>query len=368
MAIAGNLLHLPFAQKDLKVLLRIFSLLLLCASALPLSAQQLGGAQSFAFTQLRMNALEAGMGGMNLTGSAHETALFIGSPAMLTDSLHQQLSVSAMGLMPETFLSQAAYAHSFRPGATWGVALRQFSFGKMDAYDINGNFTGTFSANDFALTVGHARRFGDFSVGANLNLVQSQIAGFGASGILLDMGGAFLHPTKDLRIAWAVTGVGGALSYYTPEAAFEMPLDVRLGMSFKPQKMPFRLSFTLQRLHQFLNITYNEPQEGGGGFLGQEEPDQPSFADKLSRHFVVGGEFVLGKRLDVRMGYNFLHRRELTVEQRTGIAGFSFGVMLKLNNLRVGYGRGQYHLAAASHTFTLQLDMRSIFRKNKTID
>ena len=87
------------------------------------------------------------------------------------------------------------------------------------------------------------------------------------------------------------------------------------------------------------------------------------FTDKLMRHFVLGAELNLGKSFFIRMGYNYHQRKELLVQERKGMAGFSFGTGLSIYKFRISYARAVYSIAGAVNNFSLTFNMSS-FRKN----
>ena len=142
-----------------------------------------------------------------------------------------------------------------------------------------------------------------------------------------------------------------------------MPLDVQLGTSFKPEHLPFRFSFTAHHLQQ-LDIVYLDPnQRGQLDENGEEIKPRKTLGDKIARHFVVGGELLLSKNLNVRLGYNHLQRRELRLENTSGGAGFSFGVMLRISQFQLDYTHAGYHASGGANYFTIARNLDSLFKK-----
>jgi hypothetical protein len=85
------------------------------------------------------------------------------------------------------------------------------------------------------------------------------------------------------------------------------------------------------------------------------------------RHLVIGAELVLSKNLHLRGGYNFLKRRELLLEGYKGMAGLSFGVMLRVKRIEFSYANAAYHVAANVHNFTVILNTKEVVRKKKVV-
>ena len=70
-------------------------------------------------------------------------------------------------------------------------------------------------------------------------------------------------------------------------------------------------------------------------FLGDQQPadEGVDFFDNFFRHFVFNGEFLFGKTesFRLRLGYNHLRRKELSLENQFSLSGFSFGVGFKVS-------------------------------------
>ena len=89
-----------------------------------------------------------------------------------------------------------------------------------------------------------------------------------------------------------------------------------------------------------------------------------STTDKALRHFVIGGEFLLSKNFNVRVGYNHLRRRELRTETKAGGAGLSFGAMIRIKNFELNYTRAYYHVSGATNYFTVSTSLSRWLKKD----
>ena len=147
-----------------------------------------------------------------------------------------------------------------------------------------------------------------------------------------------------------------------------MPLDIQLGVSFKPERMPLRLSITAHQLQNF-DIAFDDPSDDGKvDALGNPLDEEISFADKLARHFTLGGEFVFSKNLNLRVGYNFLKRRELALESRQALVGFSFGFMVRIKKFEFAFSRNTQFVGGGVSAFTLTLNTKDFFKKKRVIE
>ena len=100
--------------------------------------------------------------------------------------------------------------------------------------------------------------------------------------------------------------------------------------------------------------------------FGEEQPKENKASaaiDNFFRHLVFNGEFLLGKNegLRLRLGYNHLRKRELTVRNYRSLAGFSGGVGVKIKRFRVDFGYASYHLAGGVVHLGIGTNLRDFF-------
>ncbi len=87
------------------------------------------------------------------------------------------------------------------------------------------------------------------------------------------------------------------------------------------------------------------------------------FGDKLMRHIVIGGEFLITKNFFLRAGYNYQRRKELKIPEKRGSTGFTFGFGLRIYKFHLSYGRALYHLAGATNNFSVSFDLNNFYSK-----
>jgi hypothetical protein len=344
-----------------------FSLLALLLVAHWPTLAQIGGRQTFSFLSLPANARVAGLGAVNVTADHRDPSLFLANPALSTDSAHAHVSLQLFSLRPGA--TQTVLTGLLRRGrhGRLGLGLQYLGYGPLDGYDPTGAPTGTFMAADYALTLNYAHTIAPFSLGASVKLAGSVLGQYSATAVLVDVGGAFVHPTRDLRFGLAIKNLGLALSNYAPGADFALPFDVQLGASFKPAQMPLRFSFTAHQLFPPGDIAYNDPTQN---FVfdnsGNRTVPDVTLADRLSRRLVLGGELIVHRNVNFRLGYNFLQRRELSLPQRRALVGVSVGFMVRIKGLEVAYAYNVRHLAGGLSCLALSLDTRKLSKRRKT--
>jgi hypothetical protein len=331
---------------------------------------QIGGINTFDFINLPYTARQTALGVVNVSSYSNDVNTFLANPALLSDSTDKHVSVNYAAYVAGISNNCVTFSNKFNKIGTIGFGLQYLNYGDFKQTDDTGHDLGSFSARDWAFTLSKSHTVGNFTMGINTKLVQSRLESFSASGMLFDMGGIFSHPTKDLRVGLTVKNIGFAFSEYRNGEAFRMPIDLQAGVSFRPEKMPFRLSLTMQQLHNFLNTAYNDPTRKQIDISGNSSTESTnlSFFNRLSRHFVVGAEAILSKNFNLRAGYNFMLRRDLAVTDVTSFSGFTFGVMLRIKKFEIAYSRANYHVAGGNDMFTLTFDLQSLKGNKKTVE
>ena len=79
----------------------------------------------------------------------------------------------------------------------------------------------------------------------------------------------------------------------------------------------------------------------------------------------MGAALVLGKGLQLRVGYNHLQRRELRLDNTSGSAGLSFGAMLKISTFQLDYTHATLQAAGSSEYLTVSRNLNSLFKKKE---
>ncbi len=321
-----------------------------------LANAQIGGRKSFDFINIPGDTRLAALGGVNVSLYDQDVNLFFSNPGLLNEQMAGFVSLNHAFYYGGINVSKFAYSHAFNIPGVWGIGFQNVNYGEMDAYDPSGNPIGEIKANDFMVMGSYARKIGNFSLGLNTRFAYSSIAGYHASAFLIDMGGVFIHPELDWTAGMNIRNVGLKLSDYTASSGSGIPFDLQLGTSFKPEHMPVRFSITGYNLYKG-NILYSD--KGADLFDGE-----PGLFQKLISHFNFGGEILISDNLNVRGGYNYLIRRELRLEQRSGGTGFSFGFMLRIKSFELSYSRAIYHVAGGINYFGISSDLKSFYRKS----
>jgi hypothetical protein len=331
----------------------------------PAAAQQLGGRTVFPFLDLPPSAHLAALGGMNVSTRTDDPTMLFGNPALINSDMDGRLALSYVAYVADIKQSTAAYVFNTEKAGRFGIGITYLNYGNFESYDAAGNSLGTFGVNEYTVGVSDSYTKGKFTFGATTKLAVSSIAGSRSLAGVADVGVVYKHPTADFTAGLAVKNAGYQFSPYPGTDRGPLPLDVQIGATAKPEHMPLRFSLTVHHLQQW-DIQYIDPNARGQfDASGNEKKPTKSFGDNLARHFTVGAALILGKGLNIRVGYNHLQRRELRLDNTSGSAGLSFGAMLKISTFQLDYTHATLQAAGSSEYITISRNLNSLFKKKE---
>jgi hypothetical protein len=338
---------------------KLVSILFLCQITTSLSAQ-IGGNSSFTFLNIPSNPTTSALGGINISKTQKDPNSFLQNPALLDSSENNLLAVNFLPFFSGVKYSSAAYVRTIKK-QTFGLGVQYIGYGDFLQTDPAGNIQGKFSANDYALTLSHARTQGNITFGVNLKFVGSVIESYSASAVLMDFGGVFKHPKQDFNFAITAKNIGIRLRSFTPFDNPDLPLDVQMGISFKPKYMPVRFSITAHHLHKY-DITYLDKTIIKKDLSGNIIETTVNPIDNFARHFVFGAEFLLNKNFNILAGYNHLRGQELSQKNLSGFSGFSVGFLFKTKAIDLSYSYAGYNTAGNLNSFGLVCDFGKLIK------
>lgn len=334
--------------------MRNYLFLLIFACSFALSAQ-VGGISAYEFLNLPNSATVAGMGGHHIALMDDDLSLATRNPSLLNPLMHQRAAISHAFHPAGISNSSLAYGHhSDKLKLTFQGGLQYASYGDdLVRRDNTGQDIGTFSASDFALHAGVARSFENrLSVGANLKVISSQLAGYNSLGLGMDLAVHYKDTSGLFAITLLARNAGRQISKYDETSGFEpLPFELQIGINKQLRHLPFRFSVIYRYLDRW-NVLFDDPDtENESIFLafGEEETQRGAGAvliDNLARHIVLNGELMIGKKRNLRLraGYNHGLRRELRLTDFRSGAGYTFGFAFHTKRFSVAYGRTTYHL------------------------
>ena len=333
---------------------------------------QIGGREVYNFLAIPNSARLTALGSHHIAALDGDTDLAFSNPALLNEQMDQRIGFSHQFYVGDIGSGYLSFArHHAEKQYTWHASLRYVGYGELDRTDELGNQIGTFNSSDLALTAGVGKQLYDrMRVGANVRVILGQLEDYQSIGVAADLGALYQIKDQDLNFAFVIKNIGAQLTRFD-EASEQLPLDIQLGMTKRLKYLPFQFSVVAQQMHRW-DIRYDDPNaDDEDDFIDGQDPvgaNENAFIDNLFRHLVFNGELFVGQeeQVKLRIGYNHLRKRELSIENYRTLAGFSFGFGIKINRFYIDYGFGRYHIGGAGNHFTISTNIQEFTKTGIT--
>lgn len=347
-------------MKKLALLISLFSALAITA--------QIGGTKTYRFLDIPMTARSAALGGNNMSIWGEDINLLYNNPALLNPAMVKQVAFNYSNYVSDINFFSLAYAHNLKNYGTAAISLQKFSYGEFEGYDELGEKTNNFKANDNSINLSFAKPLADsmFNVGITLKTILSQYDVYNSVGNAIDFGITY-HTKKNLVVSLVAKNVGFMWKSYSNNGEKEaLPQTVQFGMSKKIAKAPFRLFFVYDQLLKW-NLNYISPVDttGKNSTLNSSDVKTDStgfqrfklragkYGDNFMRHLVIGTEIILTKNFNLRIAYNYRRQKEMTLPERRGANGFSFGFGMRVKRFGFAYSFSKMAFPGNSHILGL---------------
>lgn len=304
---------------------------------------------SFTSLTLPVEAAVSATGGINVSRADFNVNYFQNNPALSSDTLSGWATAGHLFYFANTGFSSFSYQHRFKKVGPISFAVNHLSLGNIQGYDAVGLPLGDYRSGETTLVVGKSHEINRFRLGVNIKGVFSNLAGYRATAVLIDVGGAFVHPYQDLTVGMVIKNAGLVLSEFSPTSSSTLPFDVQAGMSYKPLHMPLRFSATAYRLSDY-NIPYEDTNNA---------TDPPGTLDKVVSHLTFGAELLIHRNVNLLFGYNFLRHQELKLESAGGGSGFTLGAAVNLKQVNFAFSRAGY-VTGGAYQVSLNINTKRI--------
>jgi hypothetical protein len=334
-----------------KISLPSILLLIVLVSYNPEASAQIGGDNTYEFLNLTSSPRIAAMGSNILSVKDNDINLALANPSLITPQMHNSLSLSFVDYYSDVNYGYALYSRSFREIGSFIAAMQFVDYGKFTYADETGEQQGNFSVSDYAFDIGWGRSLdSSFSIGANFKMIYSAYESYKSFGLGVDVAGTYHNSKNNFSISLIGKNIGSQLKAYRNNNTEPLPFEIQLALSKRLKHLPFRYSVVITHLERW-DLTYDDPNDQSNidPITNEEIPENKleSFADKLMRHIVIGGEFMPSKNFSVRFGYNYHRRQELKVNTKASTVGFSWGIGFRIKKFQFNYSRATYHLAGS---------------------
>lgn len=337
-----------------------FLLTLLFLLSQYLCYSQIGGRATYQFLNLENSTRHVALGGKVVTDNENNPTSALYNPATINEKMDKSFAVNYVNYLADINYGSAAGAFSIGRSkkSMLHVGVVYINYGEFDGFDLDGNSTGSFGANETAISTGYAQRIpdSDFYVGGNLKFISSRLEQYTSLGMAVDLGILYYKKEWDLNIGLAVRNVGTQLSTYAGTQE-KLPFAIDAGISQIPKHMPVRWFINLQNLQTWQLAFSNSNRNQENIFEESVEVDDPSFFNNLLRHFTFGAELFPRKAFKLRVGYNFRRSEELKIIDQRSFAGLSAGLSIRIKKLNFSYAYARFNRTGSSNLFGLNLDL-----------
>ena len=306
---------------------------------------------SFEFLRVPAAARMSALGNINVSLADRDANFFQFNPALNGDTLAGTASVNYQFYVAGIGNSSVEYVHNFDKVGTLSFGVQHLSYGTITSYDDAGNEIGDYKAGESVITISKSHQIGHFRLGGTMKLAFSNLAGYRASALMADLGGLFVHPNGRLTVGMSVTNMGMMLSDYSVTSDTRLPFDVQLGTTFKPERLPLRLSVTVLRLSNWR--AYYDSLSG----------PKPTTLDQVARHLNFAAEVLLHRNVDLMIGYNHGIHQELKLDNGGGAPGLTFGLSVRVRSFEFTFSRSAYVAGQAGYALSLSQDMNKLLRR-----
>jgi len=325
--------------------------------SIPVKAQ-IGGSAAYDFLNLSNSSRISAMGSDFLSIYDDDISLVLANPSLINKEMHNDLSLNFVNHFAGINYGYTTYSRTFDKQGSFAASLQYINYGEFTYTDPSGLTAGSFTANEMAFVLGWSKQLAEkLFIGVNVKSMYSQLEQYKSSAVASDLALSYVGFEKDFCASLIVKNIGRQIKPYVEGNIEPLPFEIQLGISKKLEHVPFRYSIMLDNLQKW-DLSYEDPtnpKQTVDPLTGEEIKERGLFVfgDKALRHLSIGGEMLLGKNMSFRFGYNFRKRKEMVVDTRLGMTGFSWGFEIKVSKFRISYARAAYHLAGAPNVFTV---------------
>jgi hypothetical protein len=333
------------------------------------ATSQVGGSATYTFLKLTNSARVAALGGENISINDNDLNFVFHNPGLLNKAMDKNIVLNYVHYFAGINYAYAAYAHNTRKFGMIASGIHFVNYGSFIKANETGLVLGSFSASELAWNVFWAKPLFDslITFGVNLKPVYSKLEMYHSFGLAFDAGINYVSGNGLFSASVVYKNIGSQIKPYVRGNFEPLPFDMQFGLSQKLEHAPFRLSATLHHLHIW-DMTFDKSGNPAFTQVSNSFFTQAGYEfnvmDNLLRHSIFSMEFIPSKNFIVMVGYNHQRRKEMSVETKPSLVGFSWGFYIKLNKFSISYSQATYHLAGASNHFSISLNMGDFYKRN----
>ena len=325
---------------------------------------QIGGKTTFPMLDMGFSARSIALGTDFISVKDQDVTMALNNPSLLNEKMLHQGSVNQSFSAGGISYGMVNYAFKTKIGL-FAPAVRYLNYGTFQRTNNNGTEEGKFNPFDAIIGTSYSRMLNPrISVGANLNVIFSQLEIYNAFGISLDLASAYQSKDSNLLVTVIAKNAGFQFKDYYTKSKQSLPIEFQMAISYKIKHAPFRFSLLAHHLNQW-DITYRDPnlKPTKDPLTGEiVSVKYAGWGEKLARHFTYQVEVLISKNITFNLAFDYHRRQEMKLVERPGISGFSTGLNLNFKKISFAYGFAYYSRAGFNNTLTLRSNL-STWRK-----
>lgn len=340
-----------------KTLTYLFALVFGVIGNLVAKAQD--GSTSYQFLNVTPSTHAYALGGHNISVIDDDINLAEQNPALLGPEFNKQVGLSYMKYIGSTNFMSARYGQGINKHSAFAAGVQYYGYGDMQATDVEGNVTGTFSARDLAISASYSHDiFDDWRGGITVKYVSSSYESYSSGALAVDLGVNYYDAPNNFSASLVIKNLGGEIKKFGEKRA-SLPWDVQVGFSKGLGKSPVTLSLTLYNLRHW-HLPYYEPEDKNN--TSSDLVKKENFGSNLMRHIVLGVDIQPSNNIYLAVGYNYKTRTDMSTYKRSFLSGFSLGAGLKVKAMGFGIAFAQPHSGATTFMFNLTTSIGELLR------
>ena len=329
---------------------------------------QTGGLGVFRFINLPNASKTTALGNIFPVSTDADLSQTFQNPSLIAKNHAGLMGLNYSNFVSDINFGSIQYGLKIKNEEVVSASLQFVNYGNFEETDAAGNATGnTFSASDYLLNIGYGKNWKQkIYYGANAKIIYGAYDIYSSFAIATDIAVTYKDTIKNFAVGIIFKNIGYQLKPFN-QIRENLPFEIALSFSQKLKYAPFRYHVGYNNLQNF-DLTYQDPNKPDAEIdliTGEPITNKASFTEKFSRHLVFGAEVLLSQSFNLQAGYNLQRSKELGNVGVGGLAGFSFGFMLNLKKLSIGYANSRLNAAGSNNYFSM-LIKPSIFKtKNR---
>lgn len=287
----------------------------------------------YQFLRFNSGSRAAALGGATVSMPEDGSMMFY-NPAVISTVEKKSINVTFLKHVLDINSGNVSYITKIKDYGVFSAGVVFTDYGSFDRADKLGNKSGTFGANDFAISFGYSNKLdSNLFYGVSAKMIYVGLEDGNSTALAIDAGLLYRLKDKKTNIGFSILNSGFQLSKFYNYSE-SVPLDIRLGINHRLEGLPLLINFSFHHLAD----------------------SEDSFFDRFA-NFSIGGEIYLGPYIMARVGYDNQIHRLTTPSQEKGMAGFSGGIGLNFDKFNLDYSISQIGLSAYLHRMGVSLDI-----------